>query len=147
MINKVIRTLDKQGRLQLPIELVVTETATFVDTKYAMSLFEKEVDTLSISDDGELAYVSGLSEFSFVNRPNNTEYCISQVSIMIINKNRADLILNIREFYKALDNIGLIVVKENVYLPTIFWSQLPGNYQYLKRYKNHILHLKVDHHI
>lgn len=123
--------------LQLPIELVVTETATFVDTKYAMSLFEEEVKTLSMSDDGDLAYVSGISDFSFVNKPNNTEYCISQVSIMIINKNRADLILNIREFYKALDNIGLIAVKENVYLPTIFWSQLPGNYQYLKRF--HIL--------
>lgn len=119
--------------LQLPIEIVITETVSFVDSKYAVSLFEEQKKTLAMSEDVDLSYLSGLDEFNANNRGNDTDYCISQVSIMVINKNRADLILDIKELYKALDDIGLITVKESVFLPTIFWSQLPGNFRYLKR--------------
>lgn len=123
--------LDKM--LQLSMEIVVTETATFVDSKYAVSLFEKQRDAISVSEDQDLPFLSGLNDFNADNKGKDTDFCLSQVSIMIINKNKADLLNNIREFYNVLDELGIVAVRENVYLPTIFWSQLPGNYRYLKR--------------
>ncbi len=119
--------------LQLPMELVITETATFVDSKYATSLFESQRETITISEDEDLPFLSGLNDFNADNKGKDTDFCLSQVSIMIINKNRADLSNDIKEFYKTLDDIGVVAVRENVFLPTIFWSQLPGNYKYLKR--------------
>ena len=119
--------------LQLPMELVITETASFIDSKYAVSLFEEQKKTLEMSEDVDLSYISGLDEFNSNNKGTDEDYCISQVSIMVINKNRADLIMDIKSFYEALDDIGLIIVKESVFLPTIFWSQLPSNFRYLKR--------------
>lgn len=119
--------------LQLPMELVITETASFIDSKYAVSLFEEQKKTLEMSEDVDLSYLSGLDEFNSNNKGTDEDYCISQVSIMVINKNRADLIMDIKSFYEALDDIGLIIVKESVFLPTIFWSQLPSNFRYLKR--------------
>ena len=119
--------------LQLPMELVITETATFVDSKYATSLFESQRETITISEDEDLPFLSGLNDFNADNKGKDTDFCLSQLSIMIINKNRADLSNDIKEFYKTLDDIGVVAVRENVFLPTIFWSQLPGNYRYLKR--------------
>ena len=85
--------------LQLPMELVITETATFVDSKYATSLFESQRETITISEDEDLPFLSGLNDFNADNKGKDTDFCLSQLSIMIINKNRADLSNDIKEFY------------------------------------------------
>ncbi len=120
--------------LQLPMELIITETASFVDNKYVVSLYEDQKNIISLSEDVDLAYISGLDELVASNTNKQTDYCIGQTSIMVINKNKNDLNNNIKKLYKSLDDVGLVGIKENVYLPTIFWSQLPGNFRYIKRF-------------
>lgn len=120
--------------LQLPLELIITDTASFVDNKFVVSLYNEQKEMVALSEDMDLAYISGLDDLVSNNTGKNTNYCIGQTTIMIINKNKNDLNSDIKEFYKALDDIGLIAVKENVYLPTVFWSQLPGNFRYLRRF-------------
>ncbi len=119
--------------LQLPMELVITDTATFVDNKFVVSLYNEQKEMIALSEDIDLAYVSGLDALVSNNTGKDTDYCIGQTTIMVMNKNKNELVSNIKDLYKALDDIGLIAVKESVYLPTIFWSQLPANFRYLKR--------------
>lgn len=127
-------TLSQVDRiLQLPMEMVITETATFVDNKFVASNYSDQKDIAALSEDVDLAYISGLDELISNNTGKNTDYYIGQGTIMVINKLKSELINDVKKLYKALDNIGLIAVKENVYLPTVFWSQLPGNFRYLKR--------------
>lgn len=126
-----LNQLDKI--LQLPMEMIITETATFVDNKFVVSNYGDQKDIAALSEDVDLAYISGLDELISNNTGKNTDYYVGQGTIMVINKLKSELINDIKKLYKALDNIGLIAVKENVYLPTVFWSQLPGNFRYLKR--------------
>ncbi|MDD2840066.1 MAG: hypothetical protein PHY80_02965, partial [Rickettsiales bacterium] len=126
-----LNQLDKL--LQLPMEMVITETASFVDNKFVVSNYSDQKDIAVLSEDVDLTYMSGLDELISNNTGKNTDYYVGQATIMVINKLKSELIDDVKKLYKALDNIGLVAVKENVYLPTIFWSQLPGNFRYLKR--------------
>lgn len=121
--------------LQLPIELVITETLSFADNKFVVQKFTEQKDITALSEDVDLAYISGLDELVSSDSGKNTDYCIGQTTIMVINSQKNELINDIKKLYKSLDTIGLIAVKENVYLPTIFWSQLPGNFRYMKRFQ------------
>ena len=129
--DMTLAQLDKI--LQLPMELVITDTATFVENKYVESLYNEQKEMVGLSEDLDLAYISGLDALVSNNTGKDTDYCIGQTTIMVMNQNKNDLISNIKTLYKALDDVGLIAVKETVYLPTIFWSQLPANFRYLKR--------------
>ena len=120
--------------LQLPMELVITETVSFVDNKYVISQYEEQKNTISLSEDVDLAYISGLDDLVSSNQNKETDYCIGQTSIMVINHEKPELIENVRTLYKSLSDVGIVGIKENVYLPTIFWSQLPGNFRYIKRF-------------
>lgn len=119
--------------LQLPIEIVITETCNFTDPEYVETLYKEQKEMVSLSEDMDLAYISGLDSLvsTFSNKP--TDFCIGQTSIMVINSTKGGLIDNLKDLYKAFDTIGLVAIKENVFLPTIFWSQLPANFRYLKR--------------
>ena len=119
--------------LQLPIELIITETASFVDNKFVSSLYEEQKHIVSLSEDVDFAYISGLDDLVSYNTGKATNYCIGQTSIMVINKNKNDLNSDVKQLYKAMNSIGVVGVKETVYLPTLFWSQLPANFRYLKR--------------
>ncbi len=130
--NLTLSQIDKI--IQLPMELIVTETASFVDSKFVASLYDEQKHIVSLSEDVDFAYISGLDDLVSCNTGKFTNYCIGQTSIMVINKNKNDLNLNLKQLYKSLNDVGLVGVKETVYLPTIFWSQLPGNFRYLKRF-------------
>jgi type IV secretion system protein VirB4 len=127
-------TLSQLDKLiQLPMEMVVTETASFIDNKFVFSKYSNQEEISLVSGDTDLSYFSGLSELISNNTGKDTDYCIGQATVMVINSLKTGLINDCKKLYKALDDIGLIAIKENVYLPTIFWSQLPGNFRYLKR--------------
>ena len=48
--------------LQLPIELVITETLSFADNKFVVQKFTEQKDITALSEDVDLAYISGLDE-------------------------------------------------------------------------------------
>ncbi|HSQ97434.1 MAG TPA: hypothetical protein VLL98_01815 [Rickettsiales bacterium] len=120
--------------LQLPMEMVITEALSFIDNKFVVASYEEEKAIVALSEDSDLSYLSGLSELIANNTSKDTDYYIGQATIMVINKLKGELINDLKKLYKAMDDIGLVSVKENVYLPTIFWSQLPGNFRYLRRF-------------
>lgn len=126
-----LNQLDKLS--QLPIEMVITEAVSFIDNKIVVPRYEEQKGIAELSEDEDLSYISGLNELIANNTGKDTDYYVGQTTIMVINKLKSELISDCKKLYKALDTIGLVAIKENVYLPTIFWSQLPGNLRYLRR--------------
>ncbi|MDR2526460.1 MAG: hypothetical protein LBC92_01130 [Rickettsiales bacterium] len=118
--------------LQLPIQLVITESETLVKNKYVEGLLEDQKKMLEYSEDKDLHYFVDAENFSF-NERKDINYSVGQTTFMIINDTREGLVNDLKLIYKKLGQIGLVLIKETVYLPTIFWSQLPGNMRYLKR--------------
>ncbi|GMO64054.1 MAG: VirB4 family type IV secretion/conjugal transfer ATPase [Rickettsiales bacterium] len=119
--------------IQAPINLIVTETASLVDNKYVLELIDRQKKLAGWTDDKELYYYSGTDNFVSADTGKETDYTMGQTTLMIIADTKDELVKDIKEMYKKLDSIGLVAIKETVFLPSVFWSQLPGNMRYVKR--------------
>jgi type IV secretion system protein VirB4 len=119
--------------LQIPVYLVITETETFVDSKYVLNQFEEQKKNIKVSEDTDFSYYSGLDRYMEADTGSENDFCIGQTTFMLINDTMDSLYKDIKLMYRVFDSVGLVAIKETVFLPTIFWSQIPGNMRYLKR--------------
>lgn len=62
-------------------------------------------------------------------------FFISQVIIQVRGNSLKELEKNIASLMDVLRNLGVVPVKESIFLPVLFWSQLPANFEFIKRQK------------
>lgn len=119
--------------LQLPQQMVITQTVNFVDKKETLEQFKYQNYVLKVSGDEELKEVLGLNLLFDDKKISPVDYCESQITIMLIAKTLTDLEDRVVNAAKALLDIGLPVVREDLNLEHCFWSQLPANFNYIAR--------------
>jgi type IV secretion system protein VirB4 len=128
-----IASLDKF--LQIPQEFIITQSLDFISRNVALPHFEYQNYILEVSGDEELRYLSDLEKTIESDTKSATDYAEQQITIMLINKTIAGLDQDIKTGLERLHSLGLVTVKEDIFSQHCFWSQLPGNFQFLKRQK------------
>lgn len=134
--NLLLSELDKI--IQLDQELVITQSASFLEKKSDYrDLLEEELKVLNLVEDSEIKKLTGLAELKEeADKPDSIlNFAISQVIIQIKGKNQDILEKNIKSLFKVLKEIGIIGVREEMFMPTLYWSQLPANFNFIKRLK------------
>lgn len=126
-----LASLDKF--LQTPQEFIITQSLDFISRNKALPYFEYQNYILEISGDEEMRYLSDLENTIKSDTKSDTDYAEQQITIMLINKTVQGLEEDIYSALDKLHNLGLVTVKEDVFFEHCFWSQLPGNFQFLKR--------------
>lgn len=121
--------------LQLPCEFIVTQSFDFTFNKRAIESFEYQDYILRISGDEELRQLSGIADFMESNQGKPTDFGKLQTTIMMIGHSRENLEKDIHSAFEQLNALGFVVVREDVFSEHCFWSQLPGNFRYLRRQK------------
>lgn len=121
--------------LQLPFEFVITQSFDFTFDKKEIEPFEYQDNILRISGDDEFRRLSGIANFVGSNNGNPTDYGKAQTTLMVIAKTKDDLNKDIRMAYEQFSALGFVVVREDIFSEHCFWSQLPGNFPYLRRQK------------
>jgi type IV secretion system protein VirB4 len=130
--NLLLSQLDKI--IQLNQEMIVTQTVSFVDSKNFKDELEEKMTKLSINEDNVVLNMSGFYELydGIVNKPPYSN-CASQLTIRLSGKSKEELDANIKILLKITKQIGLVAVREEMFMPTLFWSQLPANFNFIKR--------------
>lgn len=120
--------------LQIPQEFVITQMIGYCDKKYFINSYNEQKNVINLSEDIDFTHISGLNDiYSLVkNRP--TDYALTQTTIMLISDTRTELNDNVKRIHEVFNKLGLIAVREDVFMPTLFWSQLPGNFSFVKRF-------------
>jgi type IV secretion system protein VirB4 len=126
-----IASLDKF--LQLPQEFIVTQSLDFIDRKEALSQLEYQNYILEVSGDEEFRYLSDIERTIADDTRNVTDYAQQQITVMLINDTIDGLAHDIKTALKGLHNLGLVTIREDIFSQHCFWSQLPGNFQFLRR--------------
>lgn len=119
--------------LQLPEELVVAQSFDFVPADAALARYKDAQEALSASLDPTIPRLTGMEEMILSNRGRETDYGEQQLSITIIRDQYRQLDDAIGEVQEAFSKLGLITIREDVKMEEIFWSQLPGNFEFLRR--------------
>ena len=128
-----IKTLDKF--LQIPQEFIITQSLDFIDRNKALSHFEYQNYILEVSGDEEFRYLSDLEKTIGSDKKGETDYAEQQMTVMLINQTVQGLENDIESALDQLHNLGLVTVREDIFFEHCFWSQLPGNFQFLRRQK------------
>lgn len=127
--------------LLLPMEYVITQTATHTSKDAAQKYHKKHNYIMTLAQENNVvSEFSGLQAFMKQSADNNklSSFYHSQLSVMIMAKSQDELEQKIAITVKELHKIGLVVVREDINLEAIFWSQLPGNVMFSAR--NQFIH-------
>ncbi len=123
------------GVLQLPFEFIITQSFDFSFSKKELEIYEYQDHIFDISGDVEMRQITGSDGFMEERDNEITGYGKLQTTIMLISNNQEELEKDINNLLERFYSIGLALVREDVFLEHCFWSQLPGNFFFLRRQK------------
>lgn len=121
--------------LQLPFEFIISQSFDFSCSKKDIEEQQFQNHILEISGDEDFRQLSGFANFMQSNTGSQTDYCRVQSSVMLINQSSAALEKDIISLVDKFSTLGFILVREDIFSEHCFWSQLPGNFSFLRRQK------------
>ncbi len=120
--------------LQLPIEFIVSQSLHFLPASEVYKKYKYQHYILKdVSRDLEFAHLSGLDRIMNSDQKRLNDFGQSQISIMISASSLNELEEDIKRAVEALQQLGLLVVREDMFLEHMYWAQLPGNFTFLRR--------------
>lgn len=126
-----LRAIDQF--LELPCELIVTQSFDFIGAEEAKAVYEKYARYLELGGDQEMAEWSEIPRLmTHKDRPSKA-YGEQQCSLFLIAPNLKTLEANIKLVTKALHRIGIVAFREDLKLEQMYWAQLPGNFPFIVR--------------
>ncbi len=121
--------------LQLPFEFIISQSFDFSVNKKDIEEQQYQDQILRISGDNDFRNLSGIGDFIASDTNSETDYCRIQSSVMLINSSKEVLEKDISSLVEKFSTLGFILVREDIFSEHCFWSQLPGNFAFLRRQK------------
>jgi len=122
--------------LQLPFEFIITQSYDFCVHNKELETYKHNDYILSISGDEEFREISGLSSMVSEDKgEKDTDYTKMQTTIALISPTKEDLAKDLDKTLSHFHDLGLMVIREDIFMEDCFWSQLPANFSFLKRQK------------
>lgn len=115
--------------LQLSIEFIACEIFYFTNSLDMKKYIKEQSYILKVSGAQNLSDIKG---FDHIEKIEDTQFCLQQISFAVINNNMQDLITDIANVSNILNKLGIVHIKEDINLEQTFWAQLPGNFRFLR---------------
>lgn len=128
-----VQTIDRI--MQLPFEFIISQSFDFNFDIKELEPFQYQDYILKVSGDEDSRHLSGIASLVEANTNSQTDYGKLQTTLMIISDNKDDLQKDIKSAIEKLSSLGIVAVREDVFLEHCFWSQLPANFSFLRRQK------------
>ncbi len=128
--------------LNLNFEFIITQSFDLFSDEKQLKNYKSNLDILEGSGDESMKEISGLSQYEDHEKRSKKDFGSLQTTITIISDDHEKLEEEIASALEEFGTLGLIMVREDVFLEHCYWSRLPGNFTFLKRQKT-IKTLKV----
>lgn len=119
----------------LPIEFIVYETFDFTEKEYSTNNFAQKYEYLTINSAEYLAEKTGLSKLIKAEQM-NLQFGEHQLCFCIIGQTKQELEESIESFVREFQNLGLVVIREDLFTEECYWACVPSNFNFLKRLSN-----------
>jgi type IV secretion system protein VirB4 len=124
-------TADKL--LQAPLELIISQSMRFIPAAKALKQYKEQKQMFDISGDAYSAKHTGLKDMIDAGKKRDVDYAEQQTSILVLADEYKQLDAEILATQEAFADFGLITIREDIKLEECFWSQLPGNFEFIRR--------------
>lgn len=126
-----LETLDKL--VQAPMEFILTQCFHYIPATGALVQYKEQKQLFDISGDAYCNQASGIEDMMLSQAGQPTDFGEHQTSIMVLADEFKQLDSEIVKVQSAFADLGLITIREDVKLEECFWSQLPGNFEFIRR--------------
>ncbi|HYF98435.1 MAG TPA: hypothetical protein VD770_05580, partial [Coxiellaceae bacterium] len=123
--------LDKV--LQLPIEMVVTQSFAFQDRQQSREALELQLRRLQHSRDPDQKGIAVLEQALGDLVAGEFGFGRHHFTVMMLADELSTLEAELTQVDKSLRECGLVAIRERLNLEASFWAQLPGNFRYIVR--------------
>jgi len=121
------------GLLRLPIDMVVTESFSFIDRQIAQERIDLALRRLRAADDDTMTLRRGLMSAKDDAASGGAAFGEHHMSVMVRAPSISALNAAASSVQAAITDIGAIAVREQLGLEPAFWAQFPGNFDYIAR--------------
>lgn len=115
----------------LGINFIITENIIFCPSLEVKKTFIEASKIAEAANDSEINKLNNLDNLNQVTKEDSTAFCKRQVLFLIHSDDENFFKSKVDQAVSAFKNMGLPVVREDFFMPTLFWSSLPGNTRYL----------------
>ncbi len=119
--------------LQCPGEFIVTQSFHYIPAAIATKQYKTQKLIFEMSEDAYSYHKTGLESKLRANRKSNTDYGKQQTTIMVLVDDFNQLEFEISKIQQKFAEAGLTVIREDVKLEEAYWSQLPANFEFIRR--------------
>jgi type IV secretion system protein VirB4 len=124
-------TLDRI--MQAPTEFIITQSFNFIPAAEALKPIQEQREMFEMSEAMDCMEASGITELIRSNKKNPTDYCQYQTMITVMVDEYKLLDSEVAKMQSLFSGVGLITIREDIRLEECFWSQLPGNFEFIRR--------------
>ena len=120
--------------LEVPCELIISQTFDFTGADKAREAYEKQARYLTYSGDKELAKWVEIDRLMHAHGSDTEKsFGQQQTTIFLIAQGVNQLEANMRMVQRALNRLGMVVIREDLRFEECYWSQLPANFNFISR--------------
>ncbi len=119
--------------LQAPIELVVSQSFSFIPTDKALKYAKEQKALFGMSGDIKANDSFGINQALSYDRGKRVDFGEHQTSVMVMVSDLKKLDGEVGKFLDLFARLGLITVREEIFMEECFWAQLPGNFEFVRR--------------
>ena len=119
--------------LQYPGEFIITQQVMLGVKPEFLAQLENKKHMAELGDDKDFIRFSGIEDLLASNNGQWFDYSLQQNTVMLMANSAPHLESLCGNFTTALGNVGVVAVREDVMLEHVYYSQLPGNFEFLKR--------------
>lgn len=121
------------GFMQMPCELVITQSFSFINRMVAISSMQLQQRRLVQSEDVAVSQIQEIDEALDSAMSGEFAFGLHHLTIMCIEDTPKSLESMLSLAVVELSNSGITGVRERINLEPAFWAQLPGNGDYMAR--------------
>lgn len=124
-------TIDRL--LQAPMEFIITQAFHFIPHTGALKQYKEQKELFDISGDVYCISASGIQDMMSSQSEKATDFGEHQTTVMVLCDELKQLDGEIGKVQAAFAELGLITIREDIKLEEVFWSQLPANFEFIRR--------------
>ena len=121
--------------LQLPFEFIITQSFDFIQHGKDLDHYKYHDYILNISGDTDMKMVTNIERLAKKSDDSVTDYGELQTTFMIISHEKREMEKDVAAILQRFSELGIVAVRENIFAEHCFWSQLPGNFSFIRRQK------------
>jgi len=121
------------GFLQMPIELVITQSFSFSNRQVAINKMQLQQNRMIQAEDKAVSQITEISEALDLAMSGRIGFGMHHMTVLCIEKTPKKLDNMVNQVLVELTNSGLQAIREKVNLEPCFWGQLPGNIDFIVR--------------